>query len=537
MADLRYAVVTGGNKGIGFEICRRLASNGIVVVLTARDENRGLEAVKRLKDSGLSDDNLVFHQLDVTDPRSVASLADFVKIQFGKLDILVNNAGISGVTIDHDVFQRASELSGGWVKSIMNPFLKPSLELAEQCLKTNYYGAKLMVEALTPLLQLSKAARIVNVSSALGLLQFLKDFKDGLVETKGWPTSLSAYTVAKASMNAYTRILAKKYPSFGVNSVCPGFCKTDITTNVGLLTSAEGAEHAVRYAVVTGGNKGLGWGIVQLLASNGITVILTARDENRGLEAIEKLKESGLSDGVVFHQLDVLDPASIASLAEFIKTQFGKLDILVNNAGVGGNIIDSSKLDSMTLTGTEDDVINVWSKVLTENYELAEECVNTNYYGAKRTAEALIPLLQQSDSPKIINISSTMATFKYLTNEWAKEVFSNVEMLSEERIDEVVNVFLRDYKENSLETKGWPSFLSAYSVSKAAMNAHTRLLARNYPNFSINCVNPGSIKTDITCNRGVFTVEEAAVYPVKLALLPHGGPSGLFFLLDQVTSF
>ncbi|KDP28663.1 hypothetical protein JCGZ_14434 [Jatropha curcas] len=297
------------------------------------------------------------------------------------------------------------------------------------------------------------------------------------------------------------------------------------------------AESTSRYAVVTGGNKGLGWGIVQLLASNGITVILTARDENRGLEAIEKLKESGLSDGVVFHQLDVLDPASIASLAEFIKTQFGKLDILVNNAGVGGNIIDSSKLDSMTLTGTEDDVINVWSKVLTENYELAEECVNTNYYGAKRTAEALIPLLQQSDSPKIINISSTMATFKYLTNEWAKEVFSNVEMLSEERIDEVVNVFLRDYKENSLETKGWPSFLSAYSVSKAAMNAHTRLLARNYPNFSINCVNPGSIKTDITCNRGVFTVEEAAVYPVKLALLPHGGPSGLFFLLDQVTSF
>ncbi|KDP28664.1 hypothetical protein JCGZ_14435 [Jatropha curcas] len=280
MADLRYAVVTGGNKGIGFEICRRLASNGIVVVLTARDENRGLEAVKRLKDSGLSDDNLVFHQLDVTDPRSVASLADFVKIQFGKLDILVNNAGISGVTIDHDVFQRASELSGGWPDGkqvTWDEIQTPSLELAEQCLKTNYYGAKLMVEALTPLLQLSKAARIVNVSSALGLLQFipsewakgllsdvenlteekvdevlnqfLKDFKDGLVETKGWPTSLSAYTVAKASMNAYTRILAKKYPSFGVNSVCPGFCKTDITTNVGLLTSAEGAEHAVRLAL------------------------------------------------------------------------------------------------------------------------------------------------------------------------------------------------------------------------------------------------------------------------------------------------
>ena len=65
------------------------------------------------------------------------------------------------------------------------------------------------------------------------------------------------------------------------------------------------------------------------LASNGITVVLTARDEKRGLEAFEKLKELGLSGQVVFHQLDVSDPASVASLADFIKTQFGKLDILV----------------------------------------------------------------------------------------------------------------------------------------------------------------------------------------------------------------
>jgi (+)-neomenthol dehydrogenase len=84
-----------------------------------------------------------------------------------------------------------------------------------------------------------------------------------------------------------------------------------------------------RYAVVTGSNKGIGLETVRQLASNGITVVLTARDEKRGLEAVEKLKQSGLSGQVVFHQLDVTDPASIASLAHFIKTQFGKLDILV----------------------------------------------------------------------------------------------------------------------------------------------------------------------------------------------------------------
>ena len=84
---LRYAVVTGANKGIGLEICRQLAANGVRVVLTARDGKRGLEALESLKGSGLS--NLVFHQLDVGDPSSISSIADFIKAQFGKLDILV----------------------------------------------------------------------------------------------------------------------------------------------------------------------------------------------------------------------------------------------------------------------------------------------------------------------------------------------------------------------------------------------------------------------------------------------------------------
>ena len=81
-------MVTGANKGIGFEICRQLASKGIVVVLTSRNEKRGLESVQKLKESGLSD-FVVFHQLDVADINSIASLADFIKSQFGKLDILV----------------------------------------------------------------------------------------------------------------------------------------------------------------------------------------------------------------------------------------------------------------------------------------------------------------------------------------------------------------------------------------------------------------------------------------------------------------
>jgi len=84
-----------------------------------------------------------------------------------------------------------------------------------------------------------------------------------------------------------------------------------------------------RNAVVTGSNKGIGFETVKMLASNGVKVVLTARDEKKGNEAIEKLKQFGLSDQVMFHQLDVTHPASITSLVEFVKTRFGRLDILV----------------------------------------------------------------------------------------------------------------------------------------------------------------------------------------------------------------
>ncbi|WCJ23171.1 NAD(P)-binding Rossmann-fold superfamily protein [Euphorbia peplus] len=170
-----YAVISGGNKGIGFEICKQLASNGIVVILTARDENKGLEALKKLKQFGLKDELLFFHQLDVLDPASIAALAHFLKTNFGKLDILVNNAGISGVDeVDHGKFNRAVELRRGLpdIKQVeWNEISKETLESAENCLKTNYYGAKRTVEALAPLLHLSDSARIVNVSSIWGSLE------------------------------------------------------------------------------------------------------------------------------------------------------------------------------------------------------------------------------------------------------------------------------------------------------------------------------------------------------------------------------
>ncbi|KAF5734300.1 (+)-neomenthol dehydrogenase [Tripterygium wilfordii] len=297
------------------------------------------------------------------------------------------------------------------------------------------------------------------------------------------------------------------------------------------------AESTKRYAVVTGSYRGVGLGIVKLLASEEITVVLTSRDEKRGLETMEKLKEeySTLSQNIVFHQLDVTDPASIASLADFIKSKFGKLDILVNNAFCsGGKVIGNPIPDPNTLP----DAWYIDSSKIIETHELAEECIETNYYGAKRMVEALIPLLRLSDSPRIVNVSSIGGQLQYMTNKWALEIFRDIENLTEERVEDVLREFLKDFENGVIEINGWPVRPSAAKISKAALNAYTRILANNYPtNFCINCVCPGPVKTDRSLHPVNRTIEEGAQGPVKLALLPNGGPSGLFFTEKGLSTF
>ncbi|CDP08863.1 unnamed protein product [Coffea canephora] len=297
---------------------------------------------------------------------------------------------------------------------------------------------------------------------------------------------------------------------------------------------------AKRYAIVTGANKGIGFEVCRHLASKGITVVLTARDEKRGLDALHKLKFSdGLSaDRLLFHQLDVADSSSVASLAQFIKTQFGRLDILVNNAGIIGADIDSDAFKAAIAAGAvEEERANKvdWSSSINDTHELAVQCFQTNYYGAKRMIEAFVPLLQLSQSPRVVNVSSGAGKLKNIPSEWARGIFTDVDNLTDERVDEVLNQYLKDLKEGSKEAKGWPSFLSAYTVSKAAMNAYTIVVAKKHPNIKINSVCPGFVKTDINFESGTLTVEEGADSIVRLALLPDDGPSGLFFIRSEIS--
>ncbi|XP_027074142.1 (+)-neomenthol dehydrogenase-like [Coffea arabica] len=278
-----------------------------------------------------------------------------------------------------------------------------------------------------------------------------------------------------------------------------------------------------RYAVVTGANKGIGLGICKQLASHGITVVLTARDESRGLDALHQLKETGgLSGYLLFHKLDVTDSSSVDSLAEFIKTQFGRLDILVNNAGIAGAIEDVDALRAALEAGGLTD----FKAFCTETYDLSVACLETNYYGPKRMVEAFLPLLQSSQSPRIVNVSSILGKLQFTPNAWAKGILSDADNLTEERVDEVLNEYLKVFKAGTHDAQGWPM---AYTISKASLNAYTRILAKKWPSVKVNCVCPGHVKTDLGHDFGALTVEEGAESPVRLALLPDDGPSGLFF--------
>nr|UWL85800.1 monoterpenoid-reductase-like protein [Schizonepeta tenuifolia] len=305
---------------------------------------------------------------------------------------------------------------------------------------------------------------------------------------------------------------------------------------------------AQRYALITGANKGIGFQICRQLASKGILVILASRDEKRGIEAQDRLlKDFGVSNNnVLFHQLDVVDPRSIAAVLEFIGSRFGKLDILVNNAGIRGVDVDGdvsvleeyieADSDSIIAGGQAEPFHLKASGRLVETFEGAEECIETNYYGAKRVTEALIPLLLQSDSPRIVNVSSALGNLVFQKNEMAKGVLSNEDGLTEEEVDEVVQEFLKDFKEGKLDENQWPPHLAAYKVSKAALNAYTWLAAKRNASICVNAVCPGFARTDITFNSGPLSESEAAEAPVKLALLPDGGPSGSFFYRSQALS-
>ena len=209
-----HCCCTGANRGIGFEISRQLATRGAQVVLTARKLEAGKAAVKKLAAQNLT---VQFRPLDVTSSKSIIALREFLKRTYGRMDVLINNAGI--------------------IAKGDAPSLKVDLETVRVTLETNALGPFRLSQTLVPLLEHSKQARIVNISSGMGAFSEM----DG---------DYAAYRLSKTALNAITAILAAELRGrVAVNAACPGWVRTDMGGRSADRDVTEGADTPVWLAL------------------------------------------------------------------------------------------------------------------------------------------------------------------------------------------------------------------------------------------------------------------------------------------------
>jgi len=227
MADAKkVALITGANKGLGYEMARQLAKAGVTVVMAARDKAKGEAAAETLKKEGL---DVRFFPLDVTNKKDYAPVASFLESNFGKLDILINNAGIS-----------ADGLAGTSASATTEQSLKTTFD-------TNFFAPIALTQTLLPLLKKSPAARIVNMSSILGSQTLHADPNSPIYNFKAL-----SYDASKAALNSFTIHLAHelKDTKIKVNSAHPGWVKTDMGTDAAPMELPEGGKTGVALALL-----------------------------------------------------------------------------------------------------------------------------------------------------------------------------------------------------------------------------------------------------------------------------------------------
>ena len=226
------ALVTGANKGIGFEIARVLADQGMQVILGSRNLERGKQAVSDLKDQGLDVDLL---EIDVSKSESISSAVKTLVETYDRLDVLINNAGI---------LHRDEGLGSSTVLGVPGTILKETFE-------TNFFGLIDLTQQLVPMLKKSSNGRIVNVSSILGSLEKALER-----EAQGPSGTPFAYNASKAAVNAFTIHLAGALRQYGisVNSAHPGWVRTDMGSQQAPLSIEEGARTIVDLALDKSGS-------------------------------------------------------------------------------------------------------------------------------------------------------------------------------------------------------------------------------------------------------------------------------------------
>ncbi len=228
MANTKIALITGANRGIGFETARQLAGQGIKVLLGARSEDKGLEAESKLKGEGL---DVEFIKLDVDDPATHASAARYIEATYGRLDILINNAGVF-----------LNEFENG----VPVPASKTPSETFRKTFDTNFFNTVELTQRLLPLVKKSDAGRIVFLSSGLGSLGLHSDPTSEIYEFK-----VPAYNISKTALNGYAVHLAHELRDtpIKVNAAHPGSVVTDMNVN-GQIPVEEGAKTSVELATL-----------------------------------------------------------------------------------------------------------------------------------------------------------------------------------------------------------------------------------------------------------------------------------------------
>lgn len=222
----KVALISGANKGIGFETARQLGQKGITVILGARDLPKGEAAAAQLKKEGI-DARAV--KLDVVNPADIKAVADTIARDYGHLDILVNNAGIM-----------LEAIGGNNTSTVSDEILRKTFD-------TNFFATVAVTRAFLPLLKKSDAGRIVNVSSILGSLALHATEGSPIYEAKAL-----AYDASKAALNSFTIHLAHelKGTKIKVNSAHPGWVKTDMGTDAAPMEIVDGAKTEVELAML-----------------------------------------------------------------------------------------------------------------------------------------------------------------------------------------------------------------------------------------------------------------------------------------------
>ena len=222
----KIALITGANKGIGFEIARQLGMQEMIILAGIRDRARGDEAIKRLESEGV--EAFAIH-IDVTNQATIESAAFYIDDTYGKLDILVNNAGIS--------------LKEGRVLPSELP-----VEVFRAMYETNVFGVFAVTRAMLPLLRRSEAGRIVNLSSPMGSLSLNSNPQSFYARMP----PLLAYNSSKTAVNAITVFFANELrdTNIKVNAVSPGYVATDLNDFSGMLTPEQGAKVPVTFATL-----------------------------------------------------------------------------------------------------------------------------------------------------------------------------------------------------------------------------------------------------------------------------------------------